>query len=249
MDINNIKNDKDLVENHKIKHNPTNQSDYLNFLRQQRTNFKNQAMNVKNDRIKDNLQVWLDSLEFPWNQADLSFFAGKTLQDVNSLLQTNKITSFSITSPPGYGKTFLLYAIIKEYLKRGLLTPSEIEFTTIRDAYVNINGMFQSREWKDRFFNPRAKLYVIEGCSLDFTYLKMKGQLEFWGEFLAMIREYNKHFIVTYTMNPSEIQSGGKFVPKLHPDNKPNFDIVRQTNRIMLTANSRNLNKHLRKHY
>lgn len=227
--------------------NPTDLISYNKFREKQLRLFKQVKPEVEISRINENLDQWKRSLEWPWDQADLKFFVNEV--KLNFVKQRNldgekKLSSFVIIGKQQTGKTFLMYALINEYLKSGLITPSQIRITNANEGAMNINGMFASREWKDKFFNKNVKLFVIEGCSKDFTDLGLKQYEQFMTEFNEFIRLNNAAYIIVYneSINEETIKKG-LTIPRLVKNEKIKNELIAPAGILKIDKVSREKNE------
>lgn len=228
--------------------NPTNLDTYNEFKRRQQELFNEVKNDSRESRIESNLQTWLDSLEWPWNQADLSFFSGRPVELINESIAESGLSSLVIVGEEGKGKTFLSYAVIKEYLKAGLLSPSEIKMTTASKGAENINGMFKSREWKENFFDPSAKLLVVESLSMDPSRDELKQMNRFWREFYYHVRENKINFIVIHSEGlelPKDKKLQNKGLPVFTSDNNFNLALMKLGKAIKVDDSTRNKKRKL----
>ena len=88
--------------------------------------------------------------------------------------------------------------------------------------------MFNSRTWKDYFFDNDAKVLVIEGSSKALSNLGSKGEDQFWREILEFTKNNDKLVIITYTTEPEE-RKKDVFIPFLTSDKTLNFRLIKNS--------------------
>lgn len=231
--------------------NPTDMDSYRKYQEEQRKMLVSIENKTRNMRSAQNLRDWNETLSFPWNKADMNFFIGAPRAKAAEMLTKynieNKIISSSIVlSESGRGKTFYTHALIKEYIKRGMLTPSEIRTITIREGVENINGMFKSRAWKDDVFGKGVRLIVIEGCSRDFAAIQHTHNDRFWSEMVEFQKEEGKGIIINYTYFPDEITKDGVF-PTVSNNRDLSFRLSKDLNFMEILPENQNPNMKLRR--
>lgn len=227
------------------KNNPTDMDAYREYMRQERLELQKLEKEKEIKRLKKNLEDWTESLDWPWNQADLRFFQGRPVEIVNEELKHGKLRSFVMLGGANRGKTFLTYAVVKRFLQMGLVTPSQIRRTTVREAASNINGMFQSREWKDNFFSKDAKLLIVEGASREQSQLSDKSIERFWRELNDFCKQTEAKVIITYLTDEEETNKIN-ILPVLTIDNKFNLKFLQTMKFLEITDNTRNPNAKLK---
>lgn len=221
------------------KNNDTDIKAYEEFMKRQQKLARRRKESLRDLRIEKNLEEWGVLLEHPWDKADMKYFTGRPVDLVNAAIKNRKLESFIVLSDKEGGKTFFTYALIKEYIKEGLVTPSEIRKTDIREGISHINGMYKSKDWKDNFFDKDAKLLVVEGCSADFTNLNLRNQDQFWNEVFKHCEENKKALIVTYTTNAYE-EEGDIIIPALTQNKEFNVSVVMNSKVARVSEETRN---------
>lgn len=220
--------------------NPTDMDAFRKYMEDERRVMKSIQKEKEINRLKKNLITWTDSLEWPWNQADLRFFQGEAMVSINEELKHGKLRSFVMMGGTSRGKTFLSYAVVRRFLQMGYVTPSQIRRTTVREGAANINGMFQSRAWKDNFFNNEAKLFLIEGASREQGKMRDKNIERFWREMADFCRITGAKCIITYLTESDESTTGT--LPILTVDNQFNLNFLKTMKFVVINDDSRNPN-------
>lgn len=216
--------------------NPKNKKGFLDFQRRQLELSRLTEQEARKARIESNLEKWVDSLP------DVLKYARPT-NIPKSLIEKIK----NIPLKPPYDKqvvliannptvsTFTAYSILYVLIRSGIATPSEIKKTSLMDGYNNINGMFNSRRWKDYFFDEHSKILFIEGSSKSLTYLGPKGEDQFWRELNDFVRNQDKLVIITYTTDSVE-KDKELFVPVLTSDTELNKGLIKKSIFVPITA-------------
>ena len=131
---------------------------------------------------------------------------------------------------------FLSNVIVYALIKSGKATPSQVKRTSLIDGYNNINGMFASRNWKDKFFNRNSKVLIIEGCSEATAFLGMKGEEQFWSELDDFTREQDILVILQYTTEQDESEEE-MLIPTISANDKFNRGIIMGSAFLKITEN------------
>lgn len=222
--------------------NSTDMDGYNKFMKRQQELARKTEEKTRRIRIEKNLDAWETMLDYPWNIADMSYFSGRPVELATEAINSKQMQSFIVMSGEKGGKTFFTHALIKEYIKAGLITPSQIRITDIREGITSINGMFKAREWKDKFFDPKAKLLVVEGCSEEFAQLKLKDQDQFWAEVFAHCQENKKILIITYSLSEEE-EKKDLLLPSITLNKGFNVRAVKNSKIARITEDTRNPEK------
>lgn len=218
-----------------IKHNKGDSKKYEEYLNEQKKLIQNIEKQRYQTIVNENLKKWDILIGSPWNKANLNLFNNEFLQKVKFI--KNGLSPVLLQTQNNKSAVILTYSLIRYYIQQGFLTPSEIRFTKIYDAYENINGMFQSRKWKDMFFDEKAKLFVIMGTSKQMTELGKKGDLQFWGEFIEFIKNTDKTFIIIYDIDEEELNKTiDSYIPQLSESRKYNKEILAKANIVQITG-------------
>lgn len=199
-------NDKDITPNN----NPTDFDRLARFQALQLSRFKKKQQNFNKDRALINAQEWSSNLPWPWNHADLSYFTGDIVNSAHDIVRLNQGSIVFTYGAKHRGKTFYTYAIIKELIKSGYVTPSGVKKISFAEGVNNIRGTWESRQWKNNVFNHNTKVLFIEGLSLDSLDLMSEDVQRFWTEAISLIE--NNGCILFITIGTSESNLSFKII-------------------------------------
>lgn len=219
----------------KYNNNPKNTKKFLEYQRRQLELSRRTQEEARRLKIESNLDRWIGNL--PKN-LQIAVPANAPARTVDRLREVNIKPPFYknviITSRNTTSSLFTAHTLIYALIKAGSVTPSEIKRTSLLDGYNNINGMFESRKWKDYFFDRDAKVLLIEGSSKSLTSLAPRGEDQFWKELIEFTRDGEKLIILTYTSNEEESEQR-VFIPTVTNDSSINADLVKGSNFIALS--------------
>lgn len=216
--------------------NPKNRRGLLDYQKRQLELSKKTANEAKKRIIQSNVEKWRSYLPevlkiaLPKNLHQLTIDKIKKIQ-----LKPPYYKQIIINASEPTKSTFVSYAIIHALLQVGQVTPSEIKTTSLLDGYNNINGMFNARKWKEYFFDPKAKVLLIEGGSKALTLLASKGEDQFWRELLEFTRNNDKLVIITYTTDEKEREKK-VFIPLVTSERELNSRLIKKSAFISLTT-------------
>lgn len=225
----------------KFKNNPSDLSAYIEFKKKQEQRAKATQLEAEKMKIRSNLEAWNNAVPLSLKNAKPSSLGKSILEK----LKNNNLTlkepferRVLITSRNPEVSKFVAFSIIYGLIQSGTVTPSQIRRTRLLEGYNNINGMFQSRNWKDTFFDPKAKVLLIEGASKNLTSLASKGEEQFWKELDDFIKNKDKLVILTYDKNEEEMREveGVINVPEITVDKNLNMQIIRKSGFIKITT-------------
>lgn len=206
-----------------INHNETNYNGLRELQDRRAKLLKSKESEFRKQIQETNMADWVNSVPELYKKADLRFFSRRITASVMTMLKNKRLPYRTVIfGQSGSGRTFFLYGFLKLCIYSGLVTPNEIRIAGIREAADAISGGFQKQGWRDRFFDPRAKLIVIKGTSLEFTELGIKGSDRFLGEFTQFANENHISVVVLYETSIKEenaINSGRPFIPRLSQRN------------------------------
>lgn len=215
--------------------NPRNNKRFIDFQKMQRELIKKTEANVRNQRLKDNLERWLRSVPEALQKAQPSNLHPITVDKIKQTPLKYPYSKYvlvagSSTIPPAY----TTYAILHELIRTGNISPSEVRITSLIEGYNNINGMFESRAWKEHFFNDKAKVLVVEGASKSLTHLGSKGETQFWRELYEFTRHQDRLLIITYIADKPEMDDR-ILLPSLTSERELNNRIIKKCSLIRLS--------------
>lgn len=210
------------MEEHLLaKNNPTDSKAYFAFMADQKSKEKELEIKAKQLRTKRNLQIWND--KYPdYKDLSLSNFKSNYYNLTVPPLSNNMLRtpSFMVASKSAKLRDAFVNSVIKACLAQGIITPSEVEFTTAADGAAHINGMFASREWKARIFNPKNKVIVIEDTNADPYQINEKDNTRFWGTITNFCEVNEIALIISYrpkSTNKLSINAGGPSKSVIYP--------------------------------
>lgn len=213
----------------KYKNNPQDLNSYVAFQKRQLELAKKTEKEARKSIIEANLETWINHLPLHLRDAKPKNLNKEVLKKISS---ANLNKSFEkrliISSSINADATFTAYSIIYGLISVGIVTPSEIRKTNLIDGYNNINGMFKSRDWKDYFFDYKAKVLLIETSSKSLTLMGPKGEEQFWKELDAFTINNDKLVIVTYNTDKEE-ESKNLFIPLITSDTEMNTKIIKKS--------------------
>ena len=218
----------------KPRNNPKNVQGFIDYQRRQLELARQTENDARQRRIESNLEKWTHSLPSELRNATPNSLPKSIIEKVKNTYLKPPYEKFTIISSENLASSrFVSYSIIHALLKGGIITPSEIKITDIMDGYNNINGMFNSRQWKEYFFDNNAKVLLIEGSSKSLALLGSKGEDQFWREILEFTKNNNKLVIITYSTNEEE-QVKDVLVPFLTSDKDLNFRVLKKSSFVRM---------------
>ncbi len=225
--------------------NPTDFNSYNDFMKEQKAQDAILQKRKKELRLQKNLTEWTDSLGPIWSQADLAFFMPEFIKKVGAQVTSSRWGGIILMGASSKGKTFFSYALIKRYIALGWVTPSQIHFIDYFTGMENINGMFQSRIWKDKIFNKNNKIIVVENVSDDFSLIDHRDNRKFWGELTNFCKANQVKLIINYALNKDE-ETKSVILPNLTGNRTLNIELVKELDIFRLEDKDRNRNKLLK---
>ena len=218
----------------KPRNNPKNVQGFIDYQRRQLELARQTEKDARQRRIESNLEKWIHSLPSELRNATPNNLPKSVIEKVKNTYLKPPYEKFTIISSENLASSrFVSYSVIHALLKGGIITPSEIKTTDIMEGYNNINGMFNSRQWKEDFFDNNAKVLLIEGSSKSLALLGSKGEDQFWREILEFTKNNDKLVIITYSTNDEE-QAKDVLVPFLTSDKELNFRVLRKSSFVRM---------------
>lgn len=162
---------------------------------------------ARQEKISHNIEAW-ENVYAPrgYGQVELNQYSKETLKRIkDTQLHRVDFDGFilSVGRTAEEANTFA-YAYIKTLIRKGAVEPSAVKRTLAIDGYSNINGMFQSRNWKDDIFSHDTQILVVERVSKELTSLANRDEERFWREVIEFTRDTGRRLIVCYVANESE---------------------------------------------
>ena len=221
----------------KPNNNPKDRESLLKFQKRQLELDRITKDRARKETIKDNVAKWVSLLPNHMKNANPSNILPETLEKLKNLdLRAPYEKKVLICGKNPNHLKFLSNVIVFALINSGKATPSQIKRTSLIDGYNNINGMFASRNWKDKFFNRNSKVLIIEGCSKSTAYLGMKGEEQFWRELDDFTREQDILVILQYTTEQEELEKE-ILIPTISADDRFNKGIIMSSTFLKLTEN------------
>ena len=218
----------------KPRNNPKNVQGFIDYQRRQLELARQTENDARQRRIESNLEKWTYSLPSELRNATPNRLPKSVIEKVKNTYLKPPYEKFTIISSEDLASSrFVSYSVIHALLKGGIITPSEIKTTDIMEGYNNINGMFNSRQWKEYFFDNNAKVLLIEGSSKSLALLGSKGEDQFWREILEFTKNNDKLVIITYSTNEEE-QVKDVLVPFLTSDKDLNFRVLKKSSFVRM---------------
>lgn len=183
--------------------NPTNTDSYKSFMENQRKLQIQLEKELKEKRIKKNLIRWKDTLSQPYKNITLKHFKNGPQAYFANYDKTGerKFNSVQVVSDTVQNARLYSYALVDGFLRRGLITPNEVEFTNFYEGTSNIHGMFEAKEWKARIFNSKNKIIVVDGGAPMWLQSVDKNYKRFLKELVAFASTNNIIIISTFVLN------------------------------------------------
>lgn len=128
------------------------------------------------------------------------------------IIERDGKNSYIFSSESAINNKFLAESLVYGLVDKNIVSPYQIKRTTAIEAYKNIHGMYEAKEWKKNFFDNDAKLLVVENCSDSYSNTAPKGQEQFWKELVNFAEGRDIRLIITYSRGDKEI---GDFTPNI----------------------------------
>lgn len=189
------------------KNNPTDRKAYLDYMLRQKSMEKDLDIKAKLLRVKRNLDAWNDS--FPkYASITIDSFQDRILKLTTPPLShtMERVPSLVVASKNEAIREAYINTAIKAGIARGIITPSEVVFTTLSEGTANISGIYQSREWKDTVFNKKNKVIVVNNANSDPYQTGARDNARFWGELSQFCEVHHIALMISY----QEVDRGGQ---------------------------------------
>jgi len=151
-----------------VRHNETDFEAFRNFSKVQNERYEAARKAKELQDKKKNLLRWLQQVPERWRKASLKTFDGGSIGSHQSSVDAvrrklkAKQRGFIISGPHTSGKSYLAYAIVREFVAHGKLKPSQIKVITEGDLLSLANGGYESRDAFEDVFDPRFKCYIFD---------------------------------------------------------------------------------------
>lgn len=151
-----------------VNHNETDYDAFREFARAQDERFEAARRAKDSDAKRKNYLRWLDQIPERWRKSSFRTFDAASIGGHQSAataakrMLRAKQRGFFISGPHTTGKTYLAFAMIREFVAHGKLKPSQIKVITEGDLLSLSNGGFETREALDAVFDPGYKCYLFD---------------------------------------------------------------------------------------
>lgn len=219
----------------KSNNNPKNRRGLIDLQKRQLELSSTTELAAKQRRIQSNLERWIQLLPPEMKTALPDSLPKSTVEKIKKAPLRPPYSKLIIISAEDITiAKFTAYSMLYGLIKGGHATPSEVKLTDVVDGYNNINGMFQSRKWKDYFFNENAKILLIDGSSKDLMLLASRGEDQFWRELIEFTRNNDRLVIITYAIDEEE-STKDLFIPSITGNIELNKKIIKKGVFVSLT--------------
>lgn len=147
---------------HPTRHNKT---DYEAFRRRQQ---KDREVSEKRRRqrmhevIGRNLEKWRQSVSARWKDADLKEIEREQSRAILKQIDEKGFVSFFFYGDTGIGKTYHAYAVIKEYIRRGKISPAQVVVLNEGQLLDYVSTGFEGRNKLSEVLSDKYKFYFID---------------------------------------------------------------------------------------
>lgn len=187
--------------------NPTDMDAYKKYLEEEKRLNDETKYGTKKKRIEKNLKDWTLSIKKPFRKCTFATADPKIQENLKKMSKQNHINNTMVISQDPKLKLLNMYSMLHSYILKGWVSPSQIRFTTLYEGVTNINGVFQSRPWKDNFFSPNAKLLVIRSGMLPDELLHNKNLTRFWMEVFDFCESTGANFLLLAEPSGQELHT------------------------------------------
>jgi DNA replication protein DnaC len=151
-----------------VNHNETDYDSFREYSRVLDERYEAARRAKEIEAKKKNLVKWVEQIPERWRRASFRTFDADSIDSHQSAVDAAKRMlrakqrGFYISGPHTSGKSYLAYAIIREFVAHGKLKPSQIRVITEGDLIALANGGYETREALDRLFDPHYKCYLFD---------------------------------------------------------------------------------------
>lgn len=183
-----------------IKHNEIDFDSFRKFQEELDSRYEALNENREHELRKKNLMKWLKSVPRRWVKASLANHSNKDAVEATKKLLKSGKRSFYIAGNHGSGKTYLAYAILRLYVQKGKLKPSEIKVLTENELLSLANGGFETRQAIEKIFDNKYKAYLFDSAGIKDEY-SQKNEMPVITRFIEEV--YNRSAILIVTSHLS----------------------------------------------
>lgn len=113
--------------------------------------------------IRENLEAWRESVGHRWKDADLRDINTAQSDRILRTLDTRKqMCSFFFYGKTGIGKTYHAYALAKEFIRRGFISPAQVMFLRESTMLTYLKTGFEGDKNLNRVMSDRYKFYFFD---------------------------------------------------------------------------------------
>ena len=171
-----------LIENFEVadldfvNHNETDFDSFREYSRVLDERYEAARKAKELEAKKKNLVKWVEQIPERWRKASFRTFDAESIggfqsaADAAKRMLKSKQRGFYISGPHTSGKSYLAYAIIREFVAHGKLKPSQIRVITEGDLIALANGGYETREALDKVFDPHYKCYLFDSLGTRSSY-------------------------------------------------------------------------------
>lgn len=147
--------------------NPTkhNESDFEAFERRQKRDRERSEIRRRRRieaAVEENLEIWENSVSDRWRGADLHRIDREQSNRILDQIEKNGFVSFFFYGSTGIGKTYHAYAVIKEYIRRGWLSPDQVIVLNEGQLLDYVSTGFEGRNKLAEVLSDKYKFYFID---------------------------------------------------------------------------------------
>lgn len=208
-----------------VKHNDIDFNSFAEFQRRMNGTYAKYEAEKRKVEIASMVREWESRLPSRWASAELSRIKNKAAREVEKMLQEKGPGSFFIRGENQAGKTYLAYAIARQYIMEGLITPSQVK--TINE--VNLMKLpklgFSGHQRLDDMLRSKVQLYIFDDVGRT-SYDDMG--LAIWEQLLDHI--YSNSLMVLFTST----NSSATFFDKLSTTAASKFQHLVEGRTIMM---------------
>jgi len=184
-----------------VNHNKVNYDSYRDFADVINSRFEVlEAKREKSERAAA-LEKWDNHLPERWRAARMNRINKPVVKKIIESLNHNARGSFFLSGGSGTGKTFVAYALVRRFIGRGTVTPSQVKFVSERVMLGWKNQGFKGADFFNELFQKRYQLYVFDGIGT-LEDAEMERLATFWEQLLDHI--YNNDLIAIFTSSDTD---------------------------------------------
>lgn len=159
-----------------VKHNPTDFDAFRSYTRLRDERYAASREAKEQEAKKKNLVKWVEQIPERWRRASFRTFDADSVDSYDSAAQAarrmirQKQRGFYIAGPHTSGKSYLAYAIIREFVAHGKLKPSQIRVITEADLLSMASGGYETQSALEKVFDPQYKCYLFDSLGTRSSY-------------------------------------------------------------------------------